>query len=96
MNERQTKAKSRTLDPETWVDQHGDYLYRYVLSRIQDHSVAEDLGQEKLLAALQSNEPFKGRSAEKTWLTGIRSTRTRRRMPSPLRIRKSRAESYDL
>lgn len=36
-------------DPETWVEQYGDYLYRYALSRIQDPSTAEDLVQETLL-----------------------------------------------
>lgn len=71
MNEKQTEAKPRTLDPETWVDQYGDYLYRYALSRIQDPSVAEDLVQETFLAALHAKERFEGRSSEKTWLTGI-------------------------
>ena len=71
MNEEQAEAKSQTLDPEAWVDQYGDYLYRYAISRIHEPAVAEDLVQETLLAALQGKEGFKGRSSEKTWLTGI-------------------------
>jgi RNA polymerase sigma-70 factor (ECF subfamily) len=71
MNEEQSEAKSQTLDPEAWVDQYGDYLYRYAISRIHEPAVAEDLVQETLLAALQGKEGFKGRSSEKTWLTGI-------------------------
>jgi len=58
-------------DPETWVDQYGDYLYRFALSRIQDSSVAEDLVQETLVAALQARNSFKGRSSERTWITSI-------------------------
>ncbi|MBW1840809.1 MAG: sigma-70 family RNA polymerase sigma factor [Deltaproteobacteria bacterium] len=58
-------------DPETWVDQYGDYLYRYAIFRVQDPSVAEDLIQETLLGALRSRDKFEGRSSEKTWLTGI-------------------------
>ncbi|NIR14014.1 MAG: hypothetical protein GWN86_08695, partial [Desulfobacterales bacterium] len=71
MNEEQSEATFQTLDPEAWVDQYGDYLYRYAISRIHEPAVAEDLVQETLLAALQGKEGFKGRSSEKTWLTGI-------------------------
>ncbi len=71
MKEKQSEAKSQTLNPETWVDQYGDYLYRYAISRIYEPAVAEDLVQETLLAALQGKEGFEGRSSEKTWLTGI-------------------------
>jgi RNA polymerase sigma-70 factor (TIGR02943 family) len=59
------------LDPETWLDQYGDYLYRFALARIKDQTVAEDLVQETFLAALRGRESFKGRSAVKTWLSAI-------------------------
>jgi RNA polymerase sigma-70 factor, ECF subfamily len=58
-------------DPADWVDSHGDYLYRYALFRLRDPALAEDAVQETLLAALQSRKAFAGRSAERTWLTGI-------------------------
>jgi RNA polymerase sigma-70 factor (ECF subfamily) len=57
--------------PESWVDRHGDVLFRYALVRVRDHSVAEELVQEALLAALQSYESFSGQSSERTWLIGI-------------------------
>lgn len=57
--------------PETWLETHGDYLYRYALSRLRDESLAEDLVQETLLAALKARHGFDGRAAERTWLTGI-------------------------
>jgi RNA polymerase sigma-70 factor (ECF subfamily) len=44
----------KIADPETWVDQHGDYLYGYALSRMKDPTIAEDLVQETLLAALSA------------------------------------------
>ena len=58
-------------DPETWVDQYGDYLYRFALSRIKDPGLAEELVQETFLAALNSQKNFKGRSSARTWLIAI-------------------------
>lgn len=58
-------------DPSLWVDQHGDYLFKYALFRLRDSSLAEDVVQETLLAALQGYEAFAGRGSERTWLTGI-------------------------
>jgi RNA polymerase sigma-70 factor, ECF subfamily len=37
---------------ESWLDQHGDALFRYAFLRVRDSAVAEDLVQETLLAAL--------------------------------------------
>ncbi len=59
------------LEPETWVDQYGDYLYRFALARIKNQAVAEDLVQETLLAALHGRKSFKGHSAVKIWLSAI-------------------------
>jgi RNA polymerase sigma-70 factor (ECF subfamily) len=58
-------------DPERWVDEHGDYLFKYAVSRLRDATVAEDLVQETFLAALKGGDRFQGRSAEKSWLVGI-------------------------
>lgn len=58
-------------DPERWVDDHGDYLFKYALLRLRDESKAEDAVQETFLAALKGGKSFAGRSAEKTWLVGI-------------------------
>jgi hypothetical protein len=33
--------QNKMKDPETWVDEHGDSLFRYALFRIQDAQVAE-------------------------------------------------------
>ncbi len=58
-------------DPERWVAEHGDYLFRYALLRLRDPLKAEDAVQETFLAALRGGKNFAGRSAEKSWLTGI-------------------------
>ena len=59
------------LDPETWIDQYGDYLYRFALASIRDQAAAEDLVQETFLAALHGRQSFEGRSTVKTWLSAI-------------------------
>ena len=58
-------------DPERWVDEHGDYLFKYALIRMRDPVKAEDMVQETFLAALKGGKTFQGRSAEKSWLVGI-------------------------
>lgn len=71
MRNKETEIQTQRLDPEVWVDEYGDYLFRYALSRIHDPEVAEDLVQETFLAALHAKEGFRGDSSERTWLTGI-------------------------
>jgi len=60
---------ARLADPEAWVDEYGDYLFRYALARLRDESLAEDMVQETFLAALKSDAAFAGRSAPKSWLS---------------------------
>jgi RNA polymerase sigma-70 factor (ECF subfamily) len=62
---------SRLSDPERWVEDHGDYLFKYASFRLRDTAKAEDLVQETFLAALKGAKGFQGRSAEKSWLVGI-------------------------
>jgi RNA polymerase sigma-70 factor, ECF subfamily len=61
----------RLSDPERWVDEHGDYLFRYAMVRLRDSTRAEDLVQETFLAALKGGQSFAGRSVERSWLIGI-------------------------
>ena len=58
-------------DPESWVDRHGDALYRYAILRVRSPEVVADIVQETFLHALRSREGFAGRSTERTWLIGI-------------------------
>lgn len=65
------KAGPALSDPERWVDEHGDYLFKFALMRLRDPAKAEDAVQETFLAALKGGRSFAGRSAEKSWLIGI-------------------------
>ena len=64
-------TSGKVSDPERWVEEHGDYLFKYALSRLRDTAQAEDLVQEAFLAALKGAAGFQGRSAERSWLVGI-------------------------
>jgi RNA polymerase sigma-70 factor (ECF subfamily) len=55
---------------EVQLDAHCGYLLRVARLQLRDESLAEDVVQETLLAAL-SGSGFSGKSSLKTWLTGI-------------------------
>lgn len=59
------------LQPEKWVSQYADLLYRFALVRVRDHEVSRDLVQETFIAAWKALPEFKGASSEKTWLYAI-------------------------
>ncbi|WP_422931811.1 sigma-70 family RNA polymerase sigma factor [Singulisphaera sp. PoT] len=59
------------LEPETWVERHGDSLYRFAILRVGDPEVAADLVQEAFLEALRTRDAFGGRSSVRTWLIAI-------------------------
>src|SRR6478672_13849330 len=71
MSEADAKSPSQSPDPGRWLDDHGDYLFKYAGFRLRDTSAAEDAVQETFLAALKAYEKFEGRGSERTWLVGI-------------------------
>ena len=71
MSEAQSKVVGQAPDPSVWLDQHGDYLYKYAHFRLRDASAAEDAVQETFLAAIKAYSKFEGRGSERTWLVGI-------------------------
>ena len=62
---------SKTLKPAEWVDQYGDYLYRYAYSRLRDPNAVEEVLQETFLAGIRHHDQFSGRGSERGWLLGI-------------------------
>ena len=72
MRLRSTEAnKVLAVDPEQWVDEYGDYLYRYAFSRLRDTNAAEEVVQETFLAGIRFKDQFSGQGAERAWLLGI-------------------------
>ena len=71
MSEAQAQSPYQSPDPDRWLDEHGDYLFKYAVFRLRDDNVAEDAVQETFLAALKAYGTFEGRGSERTWLVGI-------------------------
>jgi RNA polymerase sigma-70 factor, ECF subfamily len=65
------QAAGSLTDPERWVEDYGDHLFGFALSRLRNVDLAEDAVQETFLAALKGRNSFAGQAAEKTWLMGI-------------------------
>lgn len=69
-----TRADARTegaAEPRTWLERHGDYLYRFAVARVRRPDAAEDLVQETLLAAWKARDRYDTQASERTWLTAI-------------------------
>ena len=64
-------AQPQLLDPSRWVDEYGDYLYRYAMSRLRDAASAEEVVQETFLAGIRYQHQYSGDGAERAWLLGI-------------------------
>lgn len=67
----QDSYSSNKIDPATWVDHHGDTLFRYALSRLRDPDSAEEVVQETFVAAVGAASQYSGAGAEGAWLLGI-------------------------
>lgn len=69
-NSKKTMA-AHQLQPDTWVDNYGDYLFNFAVGRVSDAEIAKDLVSETFLAGLKSAKNYKGDAAERTWLIAI-------------------------
>lgn len=61
----------KQLEAHTWLDDHGDYLFRMARRQLHSDELAEDAVQETLLAALSARTRYRGDASPRTWLTGI-------------------------
>ena len=59
------------LDPAQWVDDYGDFLFRYAFSRLRDTAAAEEVVQETFVAGVRYAAQFSGKGTERAWLLGI-------------------------
>src|SRR3712207_7665013 len=62
MSEAKTAAASPQIpDPGLWVDQHGNYLFKYAMFRLRDTGLAEDVVQETLLRSEEHTSELQSR-----------------------------------
>ncbi len=61
----------QVVDPDLWVDQYGDYLFRYANSRLREVSAAEEVVQETFLAGIRNVDQYAGTGSQRGWLLGI-------------------------
>jgi RNA polymerase sigma-70 factor (ECF subfamily) len=66
-----TKILSNAVNPQIWVKEYRDFLFKYAVIRLRDADLVEEIIQETFLAALQSCKNFQGLASEKTWLISI-------------------------
>jgi RNA polymerase sigma-70 factor (ECF subfamily) len=64
-------ATSLREEAASWLDEHGDALYRYARIRVRRRELAEDLVQDTFVAALQARGRYEGNSSVRTWLLSI-------------------------
>jgi RNA polymerase sigma-70 factor (ECF subfamily) len=69
--ESSASGRASAVDPERWVEQHGDILFGFAAARVRNHAIAQDLVQETFLAAIKASSGFAGRATERSWLFGI-------------------------
>ena len=87
------KNKSAAVDPKRWVDEYGDFLYRYALLRVRDPKVAQHLLEKTFVSGWETQVGIEGRVSEKGWLIGIlrrhivaHFQRMNRRQPFDLKV----------
>jgi RNA polymerase sigma-70 factor (ECF subfamily) len=68
---RANSSPESLLNPERWVEEHGDAMFGFAALRVRDRAIAQDLVQETFLAAIKGKSSFGGRSSERAWLFGI-------------------------
>ncbi|MBP5983968.1 MAG: sigma-70 family RNA polymerase sigma factor [Fluviicola sp.] len=61
----------KTTTVSSWVQEHGDALYKRAFLKLKDKTLAEDIIQETFISAFQNFDKFKGSSSPLTWLYAI-------------------------
>ncbi|MFZ3088522.1 MAG: sigma-70 family RNA polymerase sigma factor [Methylotenera sp.] len=63
--------QGNVLDSHKWLEEHGDYLFRFAVFKLKNAALAEDMVQETLLSALSAKDGFTFKATVRTWLTAI-------------------------
>ncbi|MCB0325590.1 MAG: sigma-70 family RNA polymerase sigma factor [Bdellovibrionales bacterium] len=67
----QARTTAGHLEPERWVEEHGDAMFSYAMLHLRDTEVAEELVQDTFVAALANADGYQGRASERSWLISI-------------------------
>jgi RNA polymerase sigma-70 factor (ECF subfamily) len=59
------------IDPERWLEEHGNSMFNYAMLHLRDTALAEELVQESLVSALRTAGNFAGNASERSWLIAI-------------------------
>ena len=65
------KDKPISVDPTKWVDNYGDVLFAFAVTRLRDRNLAEEAVQETFLSALKYIHQYQQTGSEGAWLMGI-------------------------
>ncbi len=65
MDKQGIKHRDRSVDPSMWVDQYGDFLYRYALSRLRDAEASEEVVQDCFVAGLRAVDQYAGKGDQR-------------------------------
>jgi len=60
-----------SIDTGKLVEEQGDYLLSFAMSKLRDVELAKDLVQDTFLSAIVKIDTFENRSNIRTWLTSI-------------------------
>ena len=60
-----------SIDISKIVNEYSDDLYRFAMSKINDHEISQDLVQDTLMVIIEKPNSFRGESNLKTWLIAI-------------------------
>lgn len=63
--------QSEIEEVQTWVEDYGDLLFHYAISRVKNETLVEDLVQNTFIVALKGIKRFNRKSKASTWLVGI-------------------------
>ena len=90
------------LEPNDWVKNYSDYLYKFAYYRVNNQELAEDLVQDTFLSGIKGRDTYKGQASEKTWLVSILKNKiidhykkASTKNESPLQLNTEEAPSYD-
>ena len=92
-------AQTPAPSPGDWLNEHGDFLYGFALSRLRNADLAEEVVQDTFVAGLKNVKQFKGSGTERAWLLGILKRKiidvSRKRKRDPINVEDEKGSIAD-